>query len=199
MGQQVKFRADQPLFKAQALRFPLWLHLPAEVIRLLWQWHTATMHRDNPHRNPLWNATLLQPAKRAHRLAYWSGREVTMPPKWRRIAVRNFLSWFLIASLIVEPIRSFVWPNVFVGLREMLIWVGLTLVPFLWHNWLWIPVIVAGIGFGSVGLLRGLRWGFRRYNRWVWLGGWQRTGVLLARGCAAAKGYVLSKVRRGTP
>lgn len=195
MGQQVKFRADQPLFKAEALRFPLWLHLPAEVIRLMWQWHTANLHRDNPHRNKLHNATLLQAAKRPHRLAFWSGKEVFSAPKWRKMAVRNFITWFLIASLIVEPIRSFMWPKVGAALLDMLQWVGLTLIPFLWHHWLWIPVIVAAIGFGSVGLLRGLRWGFRRYNRWVWLGGWQRVGVLIQRAYGAAKTYTLKLVR----
>lgn len=173
MAVQVKFRPDQPLFKAEALRFPLWLHLPAEVIRWTWQYHTANLHRDNPHKNALLNATLTQPAKRPHRLSYWTGHEVVQAPKWRRIVIRNFISWGVVASLVDSGVRSVVWPWVWSWLSTLLVWVGLTLVPWLYAHWLWLPVLVGGTLAGIMLVFKGLRAVFRRYNRWVWLGGWQ--------------------------
>lgn len=179
MAIQVKFRSDQPLFKADAIHMPVWLHFPAEVIRATWQYHTAGLKRDNPHKNALLNATFFDPARKAHRLSFWTGREVIQKPKWRRVAVRNFMSWAVIASLVDAGIRSAVWPWVGALLWDMLVWIGLVFLPWLVAHWLWIPVVIAVPVVVSVLAFKALKTSVRRYNRWVWEGGWQRTGESL--------------------
>jgi len=161
MPSTVKFRQDQALFKADAFHLPLWIHAPFEVIRGFTKWMTVTLARDNPHRDPLVNATFTKPAKKPHRNAFWSGKPVVKGPKWIVMAWRwslvfTVLAWFKYSS----------WDSKLDVLRvfgHALRWLGLSVLPWCWANWGWLPLILVG----TVVSVYGVKYGVKRLALWA--------------------------------
>lgn len=139
----VKFRPDQPLFKADAFRMPLWVHAPFEVGRGFVKWMTVNLHRDNPHRNAMHNATFTRPAKQAHRNAFWSGRPVVKCAKWRVMVWRWGVVFTVLALVKYLPAAGWWWLARAAG--NVLKWIGLSVIPAAWHNLWSIPLVIAGI------------------------------------------------------
>jgi hypothetical protein len=154
----VKIRPDQPLFKADAFRMPLWIHAPWEVARGFTRWMTATLARDNPLPNRLKNATFGKPAKEPHRVAFWTGRPVVKGPKWRVIA-RRWASVFTFLCL-VKYLPGAYWLAWLRGLGDMLAWIGVTALPWMWAH-LWSIPLLLGVGClvagGGIAAFKSLR------------------------------------------
>lgn len=146
MPQTVKFRPDQPLFKADAVHLPLWIHAPGEIFRGLFKWLTVTLVRDNPLRNPLLNATLTKSAKAPHRNSYWTGQPVVKGPKWRVVLWRWGLVFTLAASIKYLPSSAWWW--LLKKLGSLLKWIGTNAIPWGWAHLWWLPFIFIGVVFG---------------------------------------------------
>lgn len=161
MPRTVKIRPDQPLFKADAFHMPLWIHAPFEIVRGFAKWMWVSLAKDNPHGNPLDNATFTKPARKAHRNAFWSGKKVAKGPKWIVMAWR----WSLVFTVLAW-IKYASWDSkldVFRALGDVLKWVGLSVIPWCWSHWGWLPLILVGTLVG----LYGARWAFKRLLVWV--------------------------------
>lgn len=156
----VKFRPDQPLFKADAFRMPLWVHAPWEIMRGVFRWMTATLARDNPHRDPLKNATLWYPAKAAHRVAFWSGRPVVKGPKWHVIGRR----WVLVFTVLcmIKYLPGAAWLSILKALGSFLTWVGSACV-WMWANLWSIPLLLGVLCIAAGGSMAA----FKHAKRWV--------------------------------
>lgn len=161
MPRTVKIRPDQPLFKADAFRMPLWVHAPFEVARGFARWMTATLAKDNPLNNVMDNPTFTKPARKAHRNAFWTGKPVVKGPKWIVIAWRWSLVFTVLAWLKYSSWDSKL--DVFRAIGSVLKWVGLSVIPWCWANWGWLPLIVVGTVVG----VYGARWAFKRLVVWV--------------------------------
>lgn len=155
----VKIRPDQPLFKADAIHMPLWIHAPFELLRGALKWLTCGLMRDNPHRNKLDNPTFTKAARKPHRLAFWTGRPVVKRAKWKLMAWRWGLVFTVLILIKYLPASAWLW--LARGCGRVLRWVGLDLCPWLWAHLGWLPFIVAGVGVMGVGL----RWVFKRLVR----------------------------------
>lgn len=138
----VKFRPDQPLFKADAFHMPLWIHAPFEVARGFVKWMTINLHRDNPHRNAMMNATFTRPAKSAHRNAFWTGKPVVKGAKWKTMVWRWSLVFTVLAMIKYLPAEGWLWLARKLG--KALVWIGLDVIPYGWHHLWSIPLFVAG-------------------------------------------------------
>lgn len=141
MPRTVKIRPDQPLFKADAFRMPLWLHAPFEVVRGFYKWMTAGLNKDNPHNNPMQNATLTRAAKLPHRNAFWTGKPVHVKAKWKIIVRRWLLVFTFLAMVKYLPWVGWSW--LFKRVGHMLTWVGLDVLPFAWRHLWFVPVFIA--------------------------------------------------------
>lgn len=138
----IKVRPDQPLFTAEPLRMPLWLHLPWEFGRGFVRWFFVALARDNPHRNAMHNATLTRPAKAPHRLAYWTGKPVVKGPKWRTMVRRWFIVLTFLALVKYAPGAFWLWvaKTVWGGLT----WFFTVAIPSMWAN-LWVLPFTLGM------------------------------------------------------
>lgn len=148
----VKFRPDQPLFKADAFRMPLWLHAPWEVLRGIMRWLFVALERDNPHRNAMVNATLTRPAKTPHRVSYWTGNPVKKPAKWHTMARRWGLVFSVLAALKYLPMAAWAW--LAWRMADVLRVAGVVAV-WSWAHWAWLPVILAALALALWGAVRG--------------------------------------------
>lgn len=171
MAPTVKFRSDQPLFKADAFRMPLWIHGPFEVLRGLTKWLTVSLHRDNPHRDPLDNPTFTHPAKAPHRNGFWTGRPVVRNAKWRTMAWRWGLVFCFLSAIKYLPGAGWWWLLDMAG--ELLKFVGLSMIPWCWDHLWWLPVIIVGM----VTTMWVIRWGTGKLitiirERWALKDGW---------------------------
>lgn len=153
MPRTVKIRPDQPLFKADAFRMPLWIHAPFEVCRGITRWFSVTLESDNPHRTPLDNATFTKRAKKPHRVAFWTGKPVVKGPKWRVMLWRWGLVFTVLAMFKYLPLAAWKW----LGWRviDLLVWFG-DFAVWAWRHWWTIPFIAAGIVLGIVLLRMGV-------------------------------------------
>lgn len=190
MSRTVKFRPDQPLFKADAFRMPLAVHAPFEVARGFVKWMTVTLARDNPHRDPMTNATFTRAAKKPHRNAFWSGKPVVKGPKWIVMAWR----WSLVFTVLacVKYLPGAAWISVMRGIGHVLGWVGLDVIPWCWAHWGWLPLIVVGglvVGYGA-------RWAFKRAVLWVRFRGGADDGTPWYEYVIAAETYVKEMIGR---
>ncbi len=140
---------------------PLWIHAPFEVVRGFVKWLSVTLVKDNPHRDPLKNATFTKGAKLPHRNAFWTGKPVVKGPKWRTMAWR----WGLVFTVLamVKYLPGAAWLAIGRALGDVLKWVGLDVIPWCWAHWAWLPVIVVGAIVGGYGAGRG----FKRLVVWV--------------------------------
>ncbi len=156
MPSTVKFRPDQPLFKADAFRMPLWIHAPFEVVRGLYKWMTVTLVRDNPHRNPMDNATFTKRARKAHRNAFWTGRPVIKRAKWMTMAWR----WGWVATVLAS--RKYLVGSAWLWMARLagrfLKWIGLDVIPWCWAHLGWLPLILVG----TIAGVYGMAWAFKR-------------------------------------
>jgi len=135
----VKFRPDQPLFKADAFRMPLWIHAPFEVCRGFVKWMAVSLHADNPHSNVMHNATFTRGASAPHRNAFWSGRPVVKGPKWRVMVWRWGVVFCVLAFIKYAPLSAWLW--VARRLGDTLKLIGDVTV-WAWANWGWLPLIL---------------------------------------------------------
>lgn len=142
MSRTVKFRPDQPLFKADAFRMPLWVHAPFEIVRGIARWLTAALSRDNPHRDPLKNPTLTRGAKSAHRLSFWTGKPIVKGPKWRVIVRRWLMVFSVLASIKYLPVQ--IWKSIGMAFIDSVVWFVWVAIPYGWAN-LWVFPLVLGL------------------------------------------------------
>lgn len=156
MPRTVKIRPDQPLFKADAFHMPLWIHAPFEVVRGFYKWCTATLAKDNPHNNPMHNATFARAAKLPHRNAFWTGKPVIKRPKWYTLAWRWSLLFILTSSIKYLPWAGWAW--MFKRIGSMLKWIGLDVIPWAWAHLWSLPLVFGGTVLG----VYLLQWGIRR-------------------------------------
>lgn len=156
MARTVRFRPDQPLFKADAFRMPLWLHASGEIVRGFYKWLTVRLNRDNPHRDPMKNATFTKRAKLPHGIGFWTGRPLVKRAKWQTMAWRWGLVFTVLAFVKYLPWPAWRW--VLGRLGDMLKWIGLDVIPWCWAHWLWLPVILVG----SIAGVYGTSWAFKR-------------------------------------
>lgn len=151
----VKFRPDQPLFTAEGIRMPLWLHLPWEFGRGIVRWLFVALQRDNPHRNAMHNPTLTRPAKAAHRNAYWTGKPVVKGPKWRTM----FRRWSMVftVGLLIKYAPGAFWLWVAKSVWGALMWFFTVALVWAWAQ-LWVlPVSMVLIVFLAWALMAGGR------------------------------------------
>jgi len=137
----VKFRPDQPLFKADAFRMPLWVHAPFELARGFTKWMTVSLNKDNPHRNAMHNATFTRPAKQAHRNAFWTGKPVVKRAKWVTMVWRWSLVFTVLAMVKYLPVSGWLWLGRLAG--RFLKWVGLSVIPTAWAHLWSVPLVIA--------------------------------------------------------
>ncbi len=142
----VKFRPDQPLFKADAFRMPLWIHAPFEIMRGIVKWLTVSLVKDNPHRNVRHNATFTRGAKAAHRNAFWTGKPVVKRPKWVTMLWRWGMVFTVAAMVKYAPGEWWLWLARCLG--RVLAWVGLDVIPAMWANLWLVPFVVIGLVLG---------------------------------------------------
>lgn len=147
MSRTVKVRPDQPLFTAEGIRMPLWLHLPWEIGRGITRWLFVALQRDNPHRNVMHNPTLTRGAKVAHRNAYWTGKPVTKGPKWRTM-LRRWSMVLFVASLVKYAPGAF-WVGLGKTVWGALMWFFTVALVWAWAN-LWVLPLVLGLFVLSV-------------------------------------------------